>query len=177
MFPRMLIFVLWLLVCSHAGRARAEPEPARETSSSEAPSRWTLGVRGFGGVLFSEGDVHAGGGGGVLLAFAVLPERWEVELGLSVLATRASPLGVFEAIGKRSFERRGNWAPHLLLGPVFSLDFGEELKPSGGLLIGGGVTHWLTARVGVVADGAYRLLIGSEIEDVLTLAAGLSFRL
>lgn len=165
-----------ILVCSLLCAA-ARAEPAEEESASEAASRWTLGLRGFGGVLISEGEARGGGGGSALVGLNVVPERWEIELGLSALGSHTGPVGIFELAGKRLLEKRGKWAPHILLGPVFSLDFGDDLKPSGGLLVGGGVTHWLSGRVGIVGDGSYRLLIGAEIEDVLTVAVGLSFRL
>jgi hypothetical protein len=164
------------LIFNPALPAQAQGRAATELASA-AESRWTLGVRGFGGVLISEGEARGGAGGSALVGLGVVPERWEVELGLSALGARGGSLGVLEAIGKRLFERRGKWVPHLLLGPAFALHFGHELKPSGGVLIGGGVTHWMSARVGFVGDGAYRVLIGAEIEDVLTLALGLTFRL
>lgn len=173
----------------------AEAKPTSElnaqqpTATSEAPkhdakeeaeveSRWSLGARGFGGGLFSKEERSAGGGASLLLAFGIVPERWEAELGLSIAkGRRQAPLGVFEVVGKRVFERRGNWAPHLLLGPLFSLDFGDEVKPAGGLILGTGVTYWVLPRIGIVADASYRLLIGAEVEHIVAMAAGCTFRL
>jgi hypothetical protein len=145
----------------------------------EPHSRFGLGLRGFGGGLFSDGERQAGGGGTLLMSYALVPERWELELGLSVLAGRESPLsplGVFEIIGKRILERHGPWSPHLLLGPALSLNFGADFRASAGVLAGGGVTHWLDRRWGIVLEGAYRLLLGSEVESVLTLSLGINFR-
>lgn len=170
----------WLIWCCSATRGQAQVESTAHASAEPTPgeeSRWTLGVRGFGGGLLSAEERRGGGGGSLLVAFGVVPERWEVELGVSLIGVRDGPVGVFEVIGKRIFERGGQWAPHLLLGPAFSLDFGDEAKPSGGLLMGTGLTQWVGARVGWTADAAYRLLIGSEVEHVLTLALGLAFRL
>jgi hypothetical protein len=64
------------------------------------------------------------------------------------------------------------------LGPVFSLDFGHDVKSSGGVLLGTGVSYWFHDRFGAVVDGAYRLLLsrGPEAEHVLTLALGLRIR-
>jgi hypothetical protein len=175
-----VIAISWLLSCCSSARAQTQSEPGRQATVdpiSDAESRWNLGVRGLGGGLFSEDERRGGGGGSLLVAFGVVPERWEIELGLSLIGARDGPLGVFEVVGKRIFERRGKWAPHLLLGPAFSLDFGDEAKPSGGMLLGTGVTHWFAAGIGWTGDAAYRLLIGSEVEHVLTLALGLAFRL
>lgn len=177
---RALALVLLLSVASVTARAQTTPEPgdAQAGSEPELDSRWSLGVRGFGGALLSKEAQIGGGGAGLTLAFGIVPEMWELELGLTLADARnRPPLGVFELIGKRVFERRGSWAPHLLLGPLFSLDFGDELKPAGGLILGGGVTYWVVPRVGLVADASYRLLIGAEVEHILALAAGATFRL
>jgi hypothetical protein len=169
---------------AHA-QAPAEPSSSessepREPSEVESPSRFTLGIGGFGGGLFSKEERRGGGGGDLSLAFGIVPERWEVELSLAVVAARdIDPMGVFEVVGKRIFERRGAWAPHVLLGPLFSLDFGDDLKPTGGVIVGGGVCYWFNERFGAASDAAYRLLIGAgpEVEHILTLALALHIRL
>lgn len=168
------------LAAASAATPSTSSEP-REREAKEEPeldSRWSLGVRGFAGGIFSPEDKRGGGGGSLLLAFGIVPERWELELGLSVAdGPGRPPLGVFELVVKRVLERRGSWAPHILLGPLFSLDFGDELKPAGGVIAGGGVTYWLVPRIGLVADATYRLLIGDEVEHIVALAAGVTFRL
>lgn len=176
----LYLMLAWPLL--NAPSARAEPQPeaveATERSPADSFSRFSLGLRGFGGGLFSAEERSGGGGGGAVTAFAVVRERWEIELGLSAVAVaHEDPLGVFEIIGKRLFERQGNWAPHLILGPALSIDFGHERKTSAGVVVGGGVTHWFNARWGGVLDGAYRLLIGAEVEHILTLAVGFNVRL
>jgi hypothetical protein len=158
-------------------QAQAELTPAAIEADAEEESRWTLGARGLGGGVFSEEERRGGGGGTLLVAYGIVPERWEVEFGLSLIGVQDGPVGVFEVIGKRIFERQGAWAPHLMLGPAFSLDFGNDAKPSGGFLLGTGVTHWFHERVGWTGDAAYRFLIGAEVENVLTVALGLAFRL
>lgn len=154
----------------HAQRV-AEPRPP------EAESRWTLGARGFVGAVYTE-EARVGGGGGVIAAYGLVPERWELEAGLSVVAARdRAALGVFEVIGKLIIARHERWSPHLLLGPVFSLDFGDEVIASGGLVAGAGVTYWLSDRLGLVGDVAYRLLLGEEVEHIATLALGFNLRI
>lgn len=177
--PARVAIVAALLCCAWAtgAHAQAAATPAETEASADGELRWTLGVRGFGGGVFFDEERRAGGGGSLLVAYGIVPERWEVELGLSLIGVQDGPVGVFEVIGKRIFERQGAWAPHLMLGPAFSLDFGNGAKPSGGLLLGTGVTHWFHERVGWTGDAAYRLLIGSEVEHVLTVALGLAFRL
>jgi hypothetical protein len=183
---RVLMFTLvpWL---SSAAPAHAEPEgsaseagaKAEGARAAESASRFSLGIAGFGGGLFSEEERGGGGGGSLAAAFAIVPERWEIELGLSLVKLRhGDPLGVFEVVAKHLLERRGAWAPHVSLGPVFSLDFGRDVKSSGGLLLGTGVIYWFNARFGATGECAYRLLLssGPEAEHVLTLALGARMR-
>lgn len=160
---------------AHAESPSALSPPA--TPQAESESRLQLGLRAFGGGLFAEGERTGGGGGAALAAFALVPERWELELGLSLVAARHRDLlGVVEVLGKRVFARGGDWAPHLLAGPALSLDFGNHVRTSAGVVFGGGVTHWFRAHLGAVIDGAYRLLVGAEVEHVLTLALGVNIR-
>jgi hypothetical protein len=181
-YPRVrstfgLVFALNCIASVARAQAAAEHRPGEVEGAAESQSRWSLGVRGFGGALFA-GEARVGGGGGVLVAFSIVPERWEIEAGLSLAAARdRAALGVFEVVGKRIFEVSDQWSPHVLLGPLFSLDFGEELKPAGGLIVGPGVTYWFAPKVGFVSDVTYRLLIGAEVEHIVTLAVGFNFRL
>lgn len=174
-----LAWVTWL----HPSAALAEPSPAQrpaETAAREraSTSHVTLGLNVVGGGLFSSERSVAGGGGALLAAYALVPERWELELGVSLLGAHdVGPLAVAEVIAKRIFETEGRWAPYVLVGPLLSLDFGHELKSSGGLVAGGGVAYWFDAQIGVAAEGAYRLLIGREVEHVLSASLGLRLRL
>jgi len=181
-YPRVrstfgLVFALSCVAGVARAQCVAEHRPREVEEAATSQSRWSLGVRGFAGALFAE-EARVGGGGGVLAAFSIVPERWEVEAGLSLAAARdRAALGVFEVVGKRIFEVSDRWSPHVLLGPLFSLDFGAELKPAGGLIVGPGVTYWFAPGVGFVTDATYRLLIGAEVDHIVTLAVGVNFRL
>jgi hypothetical protein len=166
----------WLLAASCATPARAEGE-SRAIAAPARESRWSLGALGFGGALHSEHEWGGGGGGGLLVAFGIVPERWELEFGLSAIGARNGALGVFEVIGKRIFARHGSCQPHLSVGPALSLEIDGELAPFGGALLGAGFTNWFATRVGWTGDAVYRLLIGAETEQVFTLALGLKVRL
>lgn len=158
--------------------ARAEGVADAGKGAEEPPYHLTIGLRGTGGVLLEDGESRSGGGGGLLLGIPIVHERWEVELSAALLAAQdEGRVTVYEAIAKRVFERKEALAPHVLLGPVLSLDLGEEFRASAGVVMGVGATYWFHPRVGLVADAAYRLLIGSELEHIVAGSAGVSVRI
>lgn len=155
------------LCCAEAPKAEA----------AEPPYQVVLGARGFGGVSIKEGEGSGIGGGGLLVGLPIFHDRWETELALGVSASDNETLGLTELTFKRIFERHGNFAPHFTLGPALSLDLGEDSEVSFGVVLGGGITYWLSRSFGVVGDASYRLLFGAETRDILTGALGVAFRL
>lgn len=174
---RFLCFALSLLTAEHtAAQARQAPRGAREPMAEEASYHCTIGVRGFAGALFAR--ERAGiGGAGLLAAVPFSHERYEAELSLGAAASGHETLGLAELTLKRVFELRRAWSPYLLLGPVFSLDFHGGVTPSGGIIVGTGVTYWFHDRFGLVAGLVFRALFGQETREVLTLSTGLSLRI
>ncbi len=167
----------WPFACAALTLLLRAPAAAAVEAVPEPPAyHLILGLRGFGGGAF--GEQRAGLGGlGLLAALPFAQERYELELSLGAAGTSHDVLGLAEVAFKRVFEARRNWSPHVIFGPLFSLDFHGETTASGGLVAGGGITYWRRRRIGVVADLAFRALFGRETRELLTMAVGFAARI
>jgi len=176
MWPKREVICLAVLLSLCA----ANGAKASDGGSEGEPAHHNLvvGLRGFGGIAVADAEVT--GAGGLGAAFAVLlPRHFELELGLSAIRPREEPwLGSVELIARRVFERERGLSPHINLGPLLSLELESgETSVSGGLLAGGGISHWLSSRWGLVADANYRLLLAERTRHVLSCSVGLSLRI
>lgn len=154
-----------------------ESEPASEPVRQGAESRFSVGVRGFGGVRAESGEVRALGGGSLLFAIG-LARHWELEAGAAFAAIHeSSPLSVFELMGKWVVEPEEKFSPHLTLGPAASLDVDSSVAFSMGAIAGIGASYWFAPRLGWVSDLNYRILFGREVSNVVTFASGLTWKL
>jgi hypothetical protein len=161
-----------------ASPSHEAPSSSRESEADTPGHVLTIEVHGFGGMSVTSGDVSAVGGPTVTFSLPIV-ERWELELGLTAIKPDHQPwLGSLELIGKRVFEVDERWSPHVNIGPLVSAEFGDDgVDVSGGLLAGVGVDYWLTPRWALGSDVNYRLLVGSDIRNVLTISFGFSVRI
>jgi hypothetical protein len=175
-----------LVVCSIASPTHAEDEnkgaepvqleaesPLDESFDEEPENKGvTLGARGFGGVLF-EGKEGGGLFGGAVLVGIPLVHRLELEASGALAKSRELPAFlVAECVLKWVFEKERALAPHVILGPLVSVDIEGEAAVSAGVIAAFGATYWTTRTFGLTGDLSYRLLAGSELAHAGTLALG-----
>lgn len=156
--------------------AEAGAEDSSEPDEEAEPSRVSLGARGFAGILVEDSEVQHLFGGGLLVGIPIY-QQLELEGSLMLASKREPPVFlVTELVAKWVFESEQVIAPHLTVGPLFSLDLTDPVEVSVGLIAGAGLTLWATPRFGGVLDINYRLLVGSEVSHAATGALGIVFR-